>query len=264
MSSADDGAPTSDRGRVRLRLVSYNVRDLRDDRDAVAHVLRALRCDVACLQEVPRRWFQQHGVSRLARETGLRRACGGRASGGTAIFVGRRLDVAAAGAFRLPVRAPWTRTRGAAVVTVSLDGVRLVAASVHLPLGPGDRVTHARIVRARLATLAPGTAGPTPLVIAGDLNEPPGGPAWEVLGAGLTDVAQDATDVGAPAPTFTARRPARRIDAVLVGPGVLATSVRVPGSPDDAGLPDLSLADLQSASDHLPVVVDVLLGAGPG
>jgi endonuclease/exonuclease/phosphatase family metal-dependent hydrolase len=264
VTSADDDPPAPDRARVRLRVVSYNVRDLLDDRDAVAHVLRALRCDVACLQEVPRRWFQRRGVSRLARETGLRWACGGRASGGTAIFVGRRLDVDAAGAFRLPVRAPWTRTRGAAVVTVSLDGVRLAAASVHLPLGPDDRVTHARIVRARLAALAPGAAGPSPLVIAGDLNEPPGGPAWEVLGAGLTDVALDATEGGAPAPTFTARRPARRIDAVLVGPGVLATSVRVPGSPTDAGFPDVSVADLQSASDHLPVVVDLLLGAGLG
>ena len=43
-----------------------------------------------------------------------------------------------------------------------------------------------------------------------------------------------------------------RIDAVLAGPGVGVTPVPVP-------VPDVSLDDLWSASDHLPVVVDLVL-----
>jgi endonuclease/exonuclease/phosphatase family metal-dependent hydrolase len=248
-----------------LRLVSYNVHDLRDDRDAVAHVLRSMRCDVACLQEVPRRWFERPRVSRLARECGLRWASGGRPSGGTAVFVSHRVDLVAATAFRLPVRGPFTRSRGTATATVDLAGARLTAVSVHLPLEPAQRVSHARIVRARLAAHLAGGSWPTSLVVAGDLNEPPGGPAWEVLGAGLTDAA--AVD-GEPAPTFTARRPVRRIDAVLVGRGLRVGPVRVPGSVGagadvaDGVWPEVRPEDLWSASDHLPVVVDLLLGSG--
>jgi endonuclease/exonuclease/phosphatase family metal-dependent hydrolase len=231
-----------------LRLVSYNVHDLRDDRDAVAHVLRSLRCDVACLQEVPRRWFEAPRVRRLARECGLHWASGGRASGGTAVLVGRRPDVVAAGAFPLPVRGLLTRHRGAATATVVLAGGYLTAVSVHLPLRPDERVTHARIIRARMAATPPAAGPPTSLVIAGDLNEPPGGPAWQVLAGGMTDAV--ATGDREAAPTFTARRPRQRIDAVLAGPGVGVSSVPVP---------DVGVEDLLLASDHLPVVADLVV-----
>lgn len=243
---------------VPLRVVTYNVRDLLDDRDAVAHVLRSLRCDVACLQEVPRRWFQRRAVDRLARETALRWASGGRASGGTAVFVSRRVTLAHAHAFHLPVSGPLTRTRGAAAATLTIDGATLTAVSVHLPLSPAERVTHARIVRTRLAAAPALAGGATSLVVAGDLNEPPGGDAWGVLGAGLEDAAALS---GVAAPTFTARNPRRRIDAVLVSSDVAVRAVHVPGSGGDDG-PDVSLDDLRSASDHLPVVVDLLLARG--
>jgi endonuclease/exonuclease/phosphatase family metal-dependent hydrolase len=224
-------------------------------------VLRSLRCDVACLQEVPRRWFQRGPVRRLARECAMRWVSGGRDSGGTAVFVGRRPDVVQASAFRLPVRGPLTRTRGAATATVSLDGSRLTAVSVHLPLRPDERVSHARMVRERTATMRTTGAGPTSLVIAGDLNEPPDGPAWATLAVGLTDAAAVVTG-GTDAPTFPSWRPARRIDAVLVGPGVRVAGVQVPGSTSASSgeMAGLTAQDLRSASDHLPVVVDLLLG----
>ena len=182
------------------------------------------------------------------------------------MFVGRRVDLLATTAFRLPVPGPFTRTRGAASATVGLDGARLTAVSVHLPLQPAQRVRHARMVRSRLAASTAAGAGTVSLAIAGDLNEPPGGPAWAVLGAGLTDAA--VADGSEPAPTFTARRPRRRIDAVLVGSGVRVGSLRVPGSTGGpagggrAGMwPDVTPHDLWSASDHLPLVADLLLGS---
>jgi endonuclease/exonuclease/phosphatase family metal-dependent hydrolase len=41
-----------------LRLLSYNVRSLRDDASAVARVIRAAEPDLVCIQEAPRlfRW----------------------------------------------------------------------------------------------------------------------------------------------------------------------------------------------------------------
>ena len=54
-----------------LRLLSYNVRSLRDDRASVAAVIRACRPDVVAVQEAPRslRWRSKRAA--LARTSGL-------------------------------------------------------------------------------------------------------------------------------------------------------------------------------------------------
>ena len=54
-----------------LRLLSYNVRSLRDDRHAVAAVIRSVRPDVVAVQEAPRflRWRSKRAA--LARESVL-------------------------------------------------------------------------------------------------------------------------------------------------------------------------------------------------
>lgn len=245
-----------------VRVVSYNVRDLLDDRDEVAHVLRTLAPDVVCLQEVPRRWFQIPRVRRLARESALRWIDGGRGSGGTAVMVGRRLDVLSHASWRLPVAHRWTRTRGAAQVTVRVPGGDLLTvASVHLSLQAAERLRHLDEIVGR-ATVAPGVK-----VLAGDLNEEPDGPVWDALlrsadglaaGLRLRDAAL-ADPLVLPAPTFPARRPHRRIDAVLVGEGVVVRRARVAGVADR-----LTAEGLAAASDHLPLVADlVVVGAEP-
>jgi len=228
-----------------LRLVSWNVHDLLDDRDAVAHVLRSCRADVVCLQEAPRRPLTARRTSRLALETGLRLLCGGRGSGGTAVLAHPRLDVVAAEAHRLPVAGWFTRTRGFAAARVALpDGGAVTVASLHLPLRPAERVDHVQRVLGRLPEL-----GGPPYAVAGDLNEPPGGPAWTALGHLVRDaVGTSSTAVS----TYPARAPRHRIDAVLVSDAVLVRSVRTAGEAD--GLP---AADLVAASDHLPLVVDL-------
>jgi endonuclease/exonuclease/phosphatase family metal-dependent hydrolase len=80
------------------------------------------------------------------------------------------------------------------------------------------------------------------VVVAGDLNEPPGAPAWEQLSDGLVDVAV----AGALAfPTYPAAAPRSRIDAIFASPGLAA-------QPMDPRRPGLS-----AATDHLPVAADL-------
>ncbi len=231
---------------VALRLVSYNVRDLLDDRSAVAQVVQMLRPDVLCLQEAPRRWFDTPRLHRLAARTGLAPAAGGRGSGGTAVLVHRRLTLLRAEACRLPVAGRFTRTRGYALVTVATaDGGQLTAVSVHLPLRQRERVDHSRRVLARLRALST-----PPYVVAGDLNELPGGPSWTALAELVHDVV--ASQVGEPGATYPARAPRLRIDAVLLSDAVAVDRLRVAGREDGLG-DDV----LQAASDHLPLVADL-------
>jgi endonuclease/exonuclease/phosphatase family metal-dependent hydrolase len=125
-------------------------------------------------------------------------------------------------------------------------GPAVTVVSVHLGLDPAERVRQARMVLDQLPAI-----GPAPYVIAGDLNEPPGGPGWEVLGALVQDVAPTGE------PTFPARAPRRRIDGVLASAGMVVHSARVVGAADGAD-PD----DLVAASDHLPVVADLVVRSG--
>ncbi|MGN6612090.1 MAG: endonuclease/exonuclease/phosphatase family protein, partial [Angustibacter sp.] len=169
---------------------------------------------------------------------------GGRTSGGTAVLVHPRLDVADSTAHRLPVAGWLTRRRGVAGVTVTTpDGARLTVVSVHLSLRAEERVEHVGAVLARWP------AGAGPLVVAGDLNERPGGPSWTVLGARLHDVAGGG-DVDQA--TYPARGPRSRIDAVFASADVEVLDVHVAGARErlDAGV-------LTAASDHLPVVADL-------
>jgi endonuclease/exonuclease/phosphatase family metal-dependent hydrolase len=224
-----------------LRLVSWNVRDLLGDPFALRRVLRALAPDVLCLQEAPRRLPGVVRNGMLARACGLRFVAGGRTSGGTALLVGPRIGVRRAVAARLPVRGLFTRSRGLVVaeLVAALPGrpLELTVACLHLPLEPDLRVRHAELAVAAL------DRRPRPSVVCGDLNEPPGAPAWRLLEhAAGRDPAPDA------GPTFPAGRAHTRLDAVFVGAGL-----DVLGYGDGGAEP----ADVVRASDHLPVVVDL-------
>jgi endonuclease/exonuclease/phosphatase family metal-dependent hydrolase len=217
-----------------LRVASYNVRDLKDDVDAAARVVRAIDPDVLCLQEVPRHPFSGHRVAGFARRCGLMWSGGHRGSGGTTILTSLRVDVAAARHERLPV-ARMQRERGYAVTSVALPGhAGVEVASVHLSLDADERARHARAI---LGSLAPGS----PLVVAGDLNEGEDGRAWGVLAERLRPVTEAA-------PTFTARHPRHRLDVVFAGGPLEVLPHRAV---------DLDRATLVAATDHLPVWVDL-------
>ncbi len=119
-----------------------------------------------------------------------------------------------------------------------MDGVQFGVMGVHLSLSGARRPAEAQ--QAVLA--ADELRGP--VVVCGDLNEPPGRPAWRVLhAAGFVDLGDDAEM------TFTSTNPVKRIDAVLVRDVAVSSY----------GVPDVDAELLRAASDHRPVqaVIDL-------
>ena len=223
-----------------LRVASYNTRDFHDDRRAAARVVRAIRPDVLCLQEVPRRLLGAHQVRRFAAECGLSWSGSHRGSGGTTILTGPRVRPARTWHRRLSV-ALHRRTRGYALSRLVLEGGRpLVVASVHLSLDAGERHAHTTQILREVRAVAGDTAG---IVLAGDLNEVESGSAWRLLDARLRLVSPAA-------PTFPARRPRTLLDVIFASPEVQA-------------LPHVEVAldegDLVAASDHRPVWADLVV-----
>ena len=208
--------------------MSYNVRQLKDDRAAVVAVLRSCAPDVVALQEPPRGPLGRLRLRRLAEEAGLVPVVSGGGARTTALLARPEVALTSAHGLRLPWR-PGRVRRGLSVAETA--GLRII--SVHLALSGHER--SGQIVR-----IMPLVAAAPSCVLLGDLNELPGGPSWRRLGMQLRDLAAHA------GPTSPATAPARRIDAVLGSRGVTASGARV--VTDEAA---------RSASDHLPVVVDV-------
>lgn len=228
---------------ARLRVVTYNLHGLRDDRNAMVSLLRGLAPDVLILQEAPRRFRWRHGCAALAHALGMVVATGGQPALGNLILTDLRVAVKQAWPVRFPLT-PGRHLRGVALADCLVAGVSLLVAGSHLSTDPTERPGQAERLVEVLAEHA-GTDGP--LVLGVDVNDVPGSPAWQALADTLTDTTA-AAGVGGAAPTFPAVSPARRLDAVFTrGPvSVLATEVV-----------DAPLA--RRASDHLPVLVDLQL-----
>ena len=237
----DGGGPHRDNGRVptSLRVLTFNIRQLRDDRSAVLEVLRAADADVVAVQEPPRGPFGARRLRSLAHEAGLDVAVVGGAARTTALLVRRGLPVGRAFGARLVSRPGRTR-RGLAVADVA--GVRVI--STHLGLSAAERERHL----VRLLLLVAGAPGPG-TVVAGDLNEQPGGPTWRRLGTKLRDVT---AGVG---PTHPSKDPKHRIDVVLVSGSL--SGVR-------AGTPDVADDVVRRASDHRPVLAEIAVAGAAG
>ena len=218
-----------------LRVVSWNVRSLRDDASGVAAFLRELDPDVALIQEAPRLLGSRRANRRLAGRSGLLRAVGGASAAGNLLLVSRRLRVVEAHAVKLPRRRGLHR-RGAVLGVVERDGARLAVTGTHLDLQPEARLASAERIRGAL----PDTY---PLVIGADVNDEPGSPAWTALSQGLVDAAPDL------GPTFPQREPRRRIDGVFVDPRLELLRVRRP--------------DPGPVTDHLPLVADLTWPPAP-
>jgi endonuclease/exonuclease/phosphatase family metal-dependent hydrolase len=216
-----------------VRFLTYNVLGGKA-RVALRSVVRAVDPDVMVVNEspqVPLLWRAQ--CTSLAREWNLQHVAGGRNAGRNMILAQHHVGVADTHVER--IRQPRLQPiRGVVSAQLQVDSHRFGVVGAHLGLGSDARIHEVEHVLRR-AELLDG-----PVVVAGDLNERPSGPAWQRLrAAGFVDHG-DRDDL-----TFPAEHPVKRIDAVLVRGDVRVARHRIPGLQ-----PEL----LRLASDHLPVV----------
>lgn len=224
-----------------VRLLAYNIRSMRDDRAALARVIGGLRPDIVCAQEAPRLLRWRRGRRRLAQATGLAPVLLKRPAG-LELYAGPRAAVLHR-EYHLLSPVPGMHRRGLAVGVFEVGGARLVVACVHLDLADGPRRRHAAEIVALLERRF--TA---PVVVAGDVNEEPGGATWAYLCGRLQDawaVAPSGEEL-----TYSAAEPVRRIDGVFADPRIEVVGCGVPDAPE-------LLADYPAASDHRPVLAEL-------
>ncbi|GAB1690369.1 endonuclease/exonuclease/phosphatase family protein [Krasilnikovia sp. M28-CT-15] len=222
---------------VPLRVLSYNVHGLRDDRAALVGLVRDLAPDLMIVQEAPRRFRWRHKCAALADDVGLVVAAGGLPSLGNLLLVNLRVKVHETWCLRYPLT-PGRHLRGAAFARCSVKGARFTVTGSHLATDPAERPGQAERWKAAVAGVD------DPLVVGADLNEGPGGGAWRTVADGLTDTVAD----GGGTPTFPATLPRHRLDALFVSPDVVVAAHEV-----------VDTERARRASDHLPVLADLLL-----
>jgi len=225
-----------------LRLLSYNVRSLRDDAEAVAQVVRACSADVVAVQEAPRflRWRSKRAA--LARSSGLVVASAHR-PGGLTVLVSLRAKVLDTSFVLLP-KSPKLHQRAACAVLLEVDGARWAVASVHLSLSDDERWQHLQPLWDAVRRWD------APLVVAGDINEKPDGRVWKSLATELQDAFAVAPD--GPGDTYSAKKqPYKRIDGIFVDRSatVLGCHAVHGGGPEG-----VSVETVCAASDHTPVL----------
>ncbi|MEV6178538.1 endonuclease/exonuclease/phosphatase family protein [Streptomyces sp. NPDC052015] len=248
-----ESSRTEPDGSAVLRVLSYNIRSMRDDTDALARVIAACAPDLVLVQEAPRFFRWRKKLARLAAASGQVILTGGATAAGPAVLCSLRATVERTEDVLLPLT-PGHHRRGFATAVVRFAGVRLGVLSCHLGLHGDERYEQAGMLLDRLAGM-----GVEHAVAGGDLNEGPSGRTF----ARLTTVLQDCR---ASAPwggehTFPSAGPTRRIDAIFATKGVEVLGCGVPPLLPDPpgreglhGLPGITEHDLRAATDHLPVL----------
>ncbi|MGC5345911.1 endonuclease/exonuclease/phosphatase family protein [Streptomyces sp. DT171] len=236
-------------GSVVVRVLCYNVRSLRDDREALVRVIRACVPDLVFVQEAPRFFRWRKKAARLAARAGLVVLGGGATAAGPLLLSSLRVAVERVEDVLLP-RTPGLHRRGFATAVVRIGGTRIGLLSCHLGLDAAERTVQAGTLLDRLDAMEAPHA-----IVAGDLNDVPEGPAFRKL----TDRLQDCWSVRpwGGEHTFSSDAPRRRIDAVLATDAVEVLGCGVP-----RGLPGVTDADLRAATDHLPVLAVLRVPAG--
>lgn len=242
---------------ARLRVLTYNVHrcrgsDRRLSPDRIADVIARAEPDVVALQELdvgrarsgrldqPRLIAARlamrahfHSVSKIAGEPY-----------GIAILTARPARLVKAGPLPALTLARHVEPRGAIWVALDLGGgVELNVVNTHMSLIGRERVRQAA------ALLGPDWLGhldpAVPALLVGDLNAVPRSRAYRAICERLDDV-QGLWTGARPRATFPARLPALRLDHVFVSAGLSVRGIEVPRD-----------AVARSASDHLPLIVDL-------
>jgi endonuclease/exonuclease/phosphatase family metal-dependent hydrolase len=223
-----------------LRVLSYNVRSMRDDRAALGRVIRSAEADVALIQEAPRFLRWRTLCAQLARRGGMVVVGGGRYAGANLILstLSVEVDTHADVFFS---RDPRLHHRGASIAVLRKQGARVAVAGTHLDLVEEPRRRHVRELERAIAEHVPADV---PVIVAGDVNDRPGSPTWRALCERRVD-ALGTAGVGSVL-TSTARDPHQTVDGVFVDTRIRIVSARV-----------LDQADVLIASDHRPVLVEL-------
>ncbi|WP_031483308.1 endonuclease/exonuclease/phosphatase family protein [Streptomyces bicolor] len=235
-------------GSALIRVLSYNIRSMRDDTHALARVISACNPDLVLLQEAPRFFRWRKKLARLARASNLVILTGGATASGPAILCNLRATVERTEDVLLPLT-PGLHRRGFATAVVRFGGARLGVLSCHLSLEKNERYEQGGMLLDRLAGLG------TPHAVAGgDLNERPGGRTFRRIADGLQDCW--ATAPWGSEYTSTPTDPHQRIDAIFATKGIEVLGCGVPVN--QLGITD---ADLRAATDHLPLLAALKIPA---
>ncbi|MGR4879436.1 endonuclease/exonuclease/phosphatase family protein [Streptomyces sp. LARHCF249] len=235
-------------GSAVIRVLTYNIRSLRDDEEALARVIRACAPDLVFVQEAPRFFRWRKHAARLAAKCDLVVLGGGATAAGPLLLSSLRVFVERTEDVLLP-RTPGLHRRGFATAVVRIGGARAGLVCAHLSLDRTERRAQADLLLDRVGALD------TPYgIVAGDVNEGPDGPAFGQLAGTLQDCWSVAPWGGET--TFPAAAPGLRIDGIFATKGVEVLGCGVP-----AGLPGVAAADLLAATDHLPVLAALRLDA---
>lgn len=219
---------------VPLRVMSYNVHGLKDDRTQLIALIRDCEPDVLIVQEAPRRFRWRHKCAALADDVGLVVAAGGMPALGNLVLVSLRVRVHESWCVRYPLT-PGRHMRGAVFARGSVYGATFTVSGSHLATDPAERPAQAAQWKESLTALE------GPVIAAADLNEGPGGGAWRTLEDGLVSPPDGR-------PTFPATLPARLIDGLFVSPDITIEKYDV-----------IENDQARRASDHLPILADLTL-----
>ncbi|MGW1815612.1 endonuclease/exonuclease/phosphatase family protein [Streptomyces sp. NPDC002125] len=236
-------------GSAVIRVLSYNVRSLRDDTEALARVISACAPDLVCVQEAPRFFRWRKAAARLAAMTDLVMLSGGATAAGPMLLCSLRATVERTEDVLLPLT-PGQHRRGLATAVVRIAGARLGVVSCHLSLQREERRAQAGMLLDRVEAM-----GVRHAVVAGDLNDVPEGNAFRRLAGRLQDCRTVRPWGGEN--TFPPDAPRKRIDAVFATDGIEVLGCGVP-----AELPGITATDLRAATDHLPVLAALRVPAG--
>ncbi|MGI5425261.1 endonuclease/exonuclease/phosphatase family protein [Streptomyces sp. CA-179760] len=235
-------------GSAVIRVLSYNIRSMRDDTAALARVIRACEPDLVLVQEAPRFFRWRKKLARLARAADLVILTGGATAAGPAILCSLRATIERTEDVLLPLT-PGLHRRGFATAVVRFADARLGVLSCHLSLQKDERYEQGGMLLDRLAGM-----GVEHAIAGGDLNERPDGRTFRRLTDGLTDCRAAAPWGGEH--TWTPADPYQRIDAIFATEGIEVLGCGVP-----AGLPGVTGTDLRAATDHLPVLAALKIPA---
>jgi endonuclease/exonuclease/phosphatase family metal-dependent hydrolase len=229
-----------------IRVLTYNVRSMRDERAALGRVISSVEPDVVAVQEAPRfaRWRSLCG--QLARRSGMVVVSGGRPAAANLILSSLAVDMVSS-ADVLFSKDRGLHQRGTAIALLEYRGVRFAIAGTHLDgagaKGDAPRLRHVAELNAAIYRHV---APEIPVIVAGDMNCHPGSPSWNAL----EDQRQDAfaaAGVGS-AWTSTAENPHQTIDGIFVDRRLTVLKAEV-----------VQNSDTTIASDHLPVLAEIEL-----